>query len=231
MATHVGLAGCLLVAVAAGVRAGLDDDAPARRDPDAVTTSSTSTTAAAASSATTSVTVSAADATAAAPLADLLPDTPGPGFTRTSDVPSDGTGPLDLAAAAAAEADVEAERSRLVTRGFAAGWGRAWTGPDGVRAYVSVYRFGAGDGAAAYLRDGLEVLEGRGARLTTSDVAAGAMAFSQATETSAGARVASGVVASRGAHFVLAFTTGASGGTGADVARQLAIATVRRLPE
>lgn len=96
-----------------------------------------------------------------AALDDLLLDDTFAGFAR--DDQAVGAGPMDLEAAARAEADVDAERALLETRGYVRGTSRAWVAPGDDVAYLAVYEFATPDGAAAYLLDGTEHLEARGA--------------------------------------------------------------------
>lgn len=96
-----------------------------------------------------------------ATLDDLLLDGTFAGFVRDDEAV--GAGPMDLEAAARAEADVDAERALLETRGYVRGTSRAWVAPGDDVAYLAVYEFATPEGAAAYLVDGAEHLEARGA--------------------------------------------------------------------
>lgn len=92
---------------------------------------------------------------------DLLLDDTLPGFRR--DDAAVGAGLMDLEGAAAAESDSDAERALLETRGFVRGASRAWCTPDDDIVYLAAYDFATARGAAAYLTDGLERLDARGA--------------------------------------------------------------------
>jgi hypothetical protein len=144
--------------------------------------------------------------------ADLLLADIGPEYRR---VPDDraGLGPIDLAEAASAEADTPAETSLLLTRGFRGGVGRAWRTESGDEVYEAVYEFRDEPSAAAYMKDGLITLEGRGAQQYPVEVVPGSTGFSQAERRPAGAVTSHGVVFVRGHRFFLVFVSSARPGT------------------
>ena len=151
-------------------------------------------------------------------LAGVLPMDLGAGFERLAD---DGRrlGALDLAEAAAVEPDSSAERALLETRRFRVGHARAWRAADGQLAYTAVYEFASPPDAAAYLLDGFEHLEARGARSYAVDVVAGAKGFSDAGEGEDGSQVSHGVAFVRGSRFFLVVWAGrTSAHTPADAA-------------
>lgn len=144
--------------------------------------------------------------------ADLLLSDIGPEYRQ---VPDDrpGLGSIDLAEAASAEADTSAEKSLLLTRGFRGGVGRAWRTEAGNEVYEAVYEFRDEPSAAAYLKDGLITLEGRGAQQYPVEAVPGSTGFSQAERRPAGAVTSHGVVFVRGHRFFLVFVSSAKPGT------------------
>ena len=157
-------------------------------------------------------------------LSDLLPsDAPLPGFDRADDVL--GAGPLDLDAAAAAESDADAERALLETRGFERGASRAWIDPtteDVV--YLAIYDFATAEGATAYLADGAETLEARGATAFDVPEVEGARGFTTVEESPEGTFVAHAVAFTRGDRWVLALVGSPGSGRTPDDARAVAVA-------
>jgi hypothetical protein len=73
--------------------------------------------------------------------------------------------PLDLLAAAELQPDPPEEVALLETRGFEAGWTRAFRSAAGDVAVASVYQFADSGEAAFYLEDGLITIGGYGGRL------------------------------------------------------------------
>ena len=181
-------------------------------------TSRSSTTTTTAAPTTTSTATATPEETA---LMSVLLEEALPGFRRYPDLE---TPDLDLAGAAALEEDTAAERSLLETRGFVRGTSRAWRNDDRDVALVTLYEFADAAGAAAYLADGAEHLQARGAQ--TFDVAdlPEALGFTQVDETSEGAFTGHGVAFARGNRYVLVVVGSSSSGVTTDDARRLAVA-------
>jgi hypothetical protein len=135
-----------------------------------------------------------------------------------------GSGALDVVAAAAAEQDQQAELALLETRRFVRGEQRTWLSddPGGPRVYASVYEFAEPSGARAYLVDGREHLEARGAGTWSVATVGGATGFTQTDP--AGSFVAHGVVFTRDRWFFLVV----GGGTDVDTVSALAAAQEQR---
>lgn len=157
----------------------------------------------------------------------LLEEALSPGFERADDVL--GAGPLDLAAAAAAETDVAAERALLETRGFERGASRAWIDPGQDVVYVAIYDFETAAGAAAYLVDGGETLEARGATPFEVAEVEGAIGFTTIEESPQGTFTAHAVAFTRGARWMLALVGSPGSGRTPDEARAVAAAQAARL--
>jgi hypothetical protein len=153
--------------------------------------------------------------------ADFLLADLGPEYRQ---VPDDrpGLGAIDLAEAASAEEDTSAETSLLLTRGFRGGVGRAWRTQSGDEVYEAVYEFRDEPSAAAYLKDGLITLEGRGAQLYPVEAVPGSTGFSQAERRAGGAVTSHGVAFVRGPRFFLVFASSARPGTTPAQASELA---------
>jgi len=196
-------------------------------DGQAVLTSSSTTSTSRSSTTTTTTTVAltTTSTTTATPeetaLMSVLLEEALPGFRRYPDLE---TPDLDLAGAAALEEDTAAERSLLETRGFVRGTSRAWRNDDRDVALVTLYEFADASGAAAYLADGAEHLQARGAQ--TFDVAdlPEALGFTQVDETSEGAFTGHGIAFTRGNRYVLVVVGSSSSGVSTDDARRLAAA-------
>ena len=69
-----------------------------------------------------------------------------------------GAGPLGLEEAAVTEGDARAERARLRTHGYRRGHSRAWRGPEGDVALVTLYELRDAPAAHRYLLDGHDAL-------------------------------------------------------------------------
>lgn len=159
---------------------------------------------------------------------ELLLDVPPlDGFTRADEVL--GAGPLDLDAAARAEADVAAERALLETRGFERGASRAWLDPAQDVVYLAIYDFTDGDGAAAYLRDGIETLRARGATPFDVPEIEGAAGFTTVEESAEGTFTAHAVAFPLDDRWVLALVGSSGSGRTPDDAQAVAAAQAARL--
>lgn len=130
---------------------------------------------------------------------------------------------LDLEAAAEQEQDVEAERAVLETRRFERGAARAWTSGDDV-AYVAAYRFAAPADATAYLADGAETLQARGATLFDVPEVPGALGFTTLEESTEGSFTTHAVAFTRGPLWFLVLVGSSGPGRTAEEARALAAA-------
>lgn len=149
------------------------------------------------------------------------------GFAPADDVL--GTGPLDLDAAAAAEDDRDAERALLETRGFERGSSRAWIDPGQDVVYIAVYDFVDAAGAAAYLADGSETLQSRGATPFDVPEVEGAVGFTTIEESAGGTFTAHAVAFTRGERWVLTLVGSPGSGRTPDDARAVAAAQAERL--
>jgi hypothetical protein len=148
---------------------------------------------------------------------ELLLDETLPGF-----VPGD-VAVLDLEAAAQQEQDVEAERALLSTRHFERGASRAWASGDDV-AYVAAYRFAGAEDATAYLADGQETIEARGATPFAVPEVPGALGFTTIEESADGVFTTYAVAFTRGPLWFLVLVGSPGSERTAEEARALAIA-------
>lgn len=126
---------------------------------------------------------------------------------------------LDLELASQQEQDVEAEKALLETRRFERGASRSWTSEDDV-AYVAAYRFASPEDATAYLADGAETIEARGATPFPVPDIPGAVGFTTAEESF----TTHAVAFTRGPMWFLVLIGSPTGARTADDARALAAA-------
>ncbi len=170
----------------------------------------------------TTTTTTAEDAALDAVLLDETLD----GFTR--DDASLGAGSLDLEAAAQLEDDTTAERALLETRGFVRGASRGWVDADEDVVLLTVYQLGGQPDAEAYLEDGTQTLQARGATQFDVPEVPGALGFSTVDDTGSGSFVAHAVAFTVEDQWFLVLIGGTSSKHTVDDARSLAQAQYQR---